>query len=468
MNKVESIFQKAALASRLLTEQDLKEALAAMHRECAEGATASIEVTDELLADRLIEMRRLNRWQAEQLKLGNTRFHLKDYQIIDSLGQGGMGQVFKAEHSVMGRVVAIKVLPKGRSTEEAVENFKHEIRVLANLDHPNLVRAYDAGHDGNVHFLVTEFVPGSDLRHLVRSGGKLNQQDAATIVTATAMGLQHAHEQGLIHRDIKPGNVMVTPEGMVKVLDLGLAGFLQPEMQGNEAEKLTDQGQARIVGTADYLAPEIIEGGAASATSDIYALGCTLYYAVTRKVPFPGGSSVQKCQRHLCETPMSPRRFNTELSKDFVTMISEMIEKDPKKRIQSAAEVIDRLALWTNKTMSVTVHGRKSGDSPAFARTSVPPPLHGSVSQNTEEFPSMKSADSESHSQLSQGTDRPTHGSQTTLPELKGGSNRSSPRRASVLTRLSSLIVGMSDLQYYLLVASLVLFVLVLLGLLVY
>ncbi len=468
MNKVESIFQKAALASRLLTEQDLKEALAAMHRECAEGATASIEVTDELLADRLIEMRRLNRWQAEQLKLGNTRFHLKDYQIIDSLGQGGMGQVFKAEHSVMGRVVAIKVLPKGRSTEEAVENFKHEIRVLANLDHPNLVRAYDAGHDGNVHFLVTEFVPGSDLRHLVRSGGKLNQQDAATIVTATAMGLQHAHEQGLIHRDIKPGNVMVTPEGMVKVLDLGLAGFLQPEMQGNEAEKLTDQGQARIVGTADYLAPEIIEGGAASATSDIYALGCTLYYAVTRKVPFPGGSSVQKCQRHLCETPMSPRRFNTELSKDFVTMISEMIEKDPKKRIQSAAEVIDRLALWTNKTMSVTVHGRKSGDSPAFARTSVPPPLHDSVFQNTEEFPSMKSADSESHSQLSQGTDRPTHGSQTTLPELKRGSNRSSRRRASVLTRLSSLIVGMSDLQYYLLVASLVLFVLVLLGLLVY
>ena len=468
MNIVESIFQKAALVSRLLTEQDLKEALAAMHRECAEGATASIEVTDELLADRLIEMRRLNRWQAEQLKLGNTRFHLKDYQIIDSLGQGGMGQVFKAEHSVMGRVVAIKVLPKGRSTEEAVENFKHEIRVLANLDHPNLVRAYDAGHDGNVHFLVTEFVPGSDLRHLVRSGGKLNQQDAATIVTATAMGLQHAHEQGLIHRDIKPGNVMVTPEGMVKVLDLGLAGFLQPEMQGNEAEKLTDQGQARIVGTADYLAPEIIEGGAASATSDIYALGCTLYYAVTRKVPFPGGSSVQKCQRHLCETPMSPRRFNTELSKDFVTMISAMIEKDPKKRIQSAAEVIDRLALWTNKTMSVTVHGRKSGDSPAFARTSVPPPLHDSVFQNTEEFPSMKSADSESHSQLSQGTDRPTHGSQTTLPELKRGSNRSSRRRASVLTRLSSLIVGMSDLQYYLLVASLVLFVLVLLGLLVY
>ena len=468
MNKVESIFQKAALASRLLTEQDLKEALAAMHRECAEGATASIEVTDELLADRLIEMRRLNRWQAEQLKLGNTRFHLKDYQIIDSLGQGGMGQVFKAEHSVMGRVVAIKVLPKGRSTEEAVENFKHEIRVLANLDHPNLVRAYDAGHDGNVHFLVTEFVPGSDLRHLVRSGGKLNQQDAATIVTATAMGLQHAHEQGLIHRDIKPGNVMVTPEGMVKVLDLGLAGFLQPEMQGNETEKLTDQGQARIVGTADYLAPEIIEGGAASATSDIYALGCTLYYAVTRKVPFPGGSSVQKCQRHLCETPMSPRRFNTELSKDFVTMISAMIEKDPKKRIQSAAEVIDRLALWTNKTMNVTVHGRKSGESPAFARTSVPPPLHDSVFQNTEEFPSMKSADSESHSQLSQGTDRPTHGSQTTLPELKRGSNRSSRRRASVLTRLSSLIVGMSDLQYYLLVASLVLFVLVLLGLLVY
>ena len=419
MNEVESIFQKAAVASRLLTEQDLKEAIAAIHSECAEGATALVEVADELLADKLIEMQRLNHWQAEQLKLGNTRFHLKDYQIIDSLGQGGMGQVFKAEHSVMGRVVAIKVLPKGRSTEEAVTNFKHEIRVLANLDHPNLVRAYDAGHDGNVHFLVTEFVPGSDLRHLVRSGGKLNQQDAATIVTATAMGLQHAHEQGLIHRDVKPGNLMVTPEGMVKVLDLGLAGFLQPEMQGNEAKTLTDQGQARIVGTADYLAPEIIEGGSASAASDIYALGCTLYYAVTRKVPFPGGSSVQKCQRHLCEPPISPRRFNTELSEEFLAILSGMIEKDPKSRIQSATEVIDRLALWSNKTMSVTVYDRKPGESPAFARTPVPPPLHGSVFQNTQPFPSMKSEDSESHSQLSQGTDRPTHGSQTTLPELK-------------------------------------------------
>ena len=468
MEEVQSVFQKAALASRLLTEQDLKEALAAIRHECAEGATALVDDADERLADKLIEMQRLNHWQAEQLKLGNTRFHLKDYQIIDSLGQGGMGQVFKAEHSVMGRVVAIKVLPKGRSTDEAVANFKHEIRVLANLDHPNLVRAYDAGHDGNVHFLVTEFVPGSDLRHLVRSGGKLNQQNAATIVVATAMGLQHAHEQGLIHRDVKPGNIMVTPEGIVKVLDLGLAGFLQPEMQSNEAEKLTDQGQARIVGTADYLAPEIIEGGAASATSDIYALGCTLYYAVTRKVPFPGGSSVQKCQRHLCEIPIGPAQFNTQLSKGFVTMISEMIEKDPEKRIQSAAEVIDRLAQWSNKTMSVAVHGRKSGESPAFARTSVPPPLHGSVFQNTQEFPAMESRDSESHSQLSQGTDRPTHGSQATLPELKRGSSRGPRRRASLLTWLSSLVVGMSDLQYYLLVASLVLLVLVLLTLLVY
>ncbi len=151
------------------------------------------EVDDAQLAAKLVELGRLNRWQAEQLKVGRAKFNLGPYQVIDSIGQGGMGQVFKAEHRLMGRIVAIKVLPRHRSTPDAVASFTREIRAQAQFDHQNLVRAFDAGHDGNVYFLVTEYVPGADLRKLVRAHGKLSMQDAATIISQAACGLGHAH-----------------------------------------------------------------------------------------------------------------------------------------------------------------------------------------------------------------------------------------------------------------------------------
>jgi len=350
----------------------------------------------------------LNPWQAEQLRCGRTRFHLKDYQIIDSLGQGGMGQVFKAEHSMMGRVVAIKVLPKDRSTPEAIASFQHEIRALAHLDHRNLVRAYDAGQDGNVHFLVTEFVPGTDLRRLVRSGGSLSQQDAATIISQAASGLEHAHGRGLLHRDVKPGNVMVTPDGQTKVLDLGLAGFLQEDVTHEDPRK------GRIVGTADYLAPEtIIAPSSVTPASDIYSLGCTLYYAVTRKVPFPGGKTADKCHRHVHEVPLNPRRFNDRLTDDFLDVLADMMEKDPAKRIDSAAEVVRRLGEWADQRVTATLPHVESN----FARaTPKAPPLPNDLVADTQEFPLPSSPAHESPSQASQGTLRDSHGGQETSP----------------------------------------------------
>jgi serine/threonine protein kinase len=210
-----------------------------------------IEIADDQLAAKLVEMGRLNHWQAEQLKVGRSKFNLGPYQILDSIGQGGMGQVFKAEHRLMGRVVAIKVLPRHRSTPDAIASFTREIRAQARFDHENLVRAFDAGHDGNVYFLVTEFVPGADLRKLVRARGKLSMQDAATIISQAARGLAHAHSRGMVHRDVKPGNLLVTPGGQTKVSDLGLAGFL-----GVDDRTIPRAG--RIVGTADYLSPEHI------------------------------------------------------------------------------------------------------------------------------------------------------------------------------------------------------------------
>lgn len=435
----EAVFRQAALKSQLIGEQELEEAVRLLRAEDASQSNTAVKISDEKLAEQLVAMGLVNRWQAEQLKLGRTRFHLKDYQIIDSIGQGGMGQVFKAEHSMMGRVVAIKVLPKSRSTDDAIANFQREIRTLANLDHPNLVRAYDAGHDGKVHFLVTEFVPGTTLRYLVRNGGDMDEQDAATLVRDVARGLGHAHQCGLVHRDVKPGNIMVTPEGMVKVLDLGLAGFLQEELDlhGSAAN---DSKKGRIVGTADYLAPEVIEGNPATAASDIYGLGCTLYYAVTRKVPFPGGNSVKKCHQHLSERPMDPRRFRQDISDEFLGILGDMMAKDPQKRLQTTTELIERLAPWGGSDLS-------------GAMRKMQPPLSGSGLRLDMD-------------QSLRDTDQQIGGSQTTVPLPPPRKARRSQKLGGLFTAIAGWIGAMSEIQFYSLIGGLSLLVVILLILL--
>src|SRR4051812_30076028 len=324
------MFRNYALLSGLVKEEQILQAVEALR---ADGLPATlVEVDDAALAAKLVEMRVLTQYQAEKIKEGRTKLNLGPYTVIDFIGQGGMGQVFKAVHEVMGRESAVKVLPLTKANPETINNFMREIRTQARLDHPNLVRAYDAGRDKEVHYLVTEFVPGADLRKLIRSRGPLNQQQAASVILQAARGLDYAHKQGLIHRDVKPGNILVTPEGIAKVSDLGLAGF----MQGTE----NDPRAGKIVGTADYLSPEQIRTpGDITHVSDIYSLGCTLYYAVCGKVPFPGGTTRDKARRHCDETPWHPRRFNAELHEEFVEVIADMMEKDPAQRIQSCEEV---------------------------------------------------------------------------------------------------------------------------------
>jgi serine/threonine protein kinase len=328
-------FARAALSSGLVTHDELQRAELAI----SEFPTPEGEMEKELeqrLAEQLIQLEILTRYQSDQLSAGRTKFRLGPYIITDWLGQGGMGQVFKAVHNVMGREIAVKVLPLDKSTPYAIANFSREIRTQAQLDHPHLVRAYDAGHDGNVHYLVTEFVPGTDLRKLVRSEGPLEMPQAASVIMQAALGLEYAHQKGLIHRDVKPGNVMVTPEGVAKVSDLGLAGFVHAADD--------DPRSGKIVGTADYLSPEQIRTpNELTPVSDIYSLGCTLYYAITGKVPYPGGSTNDKAHRHLHDHPWHPRRFNANISEEFVEIIADMMEKDPAKRIGSCAEVVSRL-----------------------------------------------------------------------------------------------------------------------------
>jgi len=189
---------------------------------------------------------------------------------------------------------------------------------------------------------VTEFVPGSDLRRLVRHHGALSERQAALIVSQAAEALAYAHQCGLVHRDVKPGNLLVTPEGHTKLTDLGLASF------ASDASPASDPAPRHIVGTPDFLAPEaIVAPGQVRPASDVYSLGCTLYYAVTGKVPFPGGTTSEKLRRHLEEAPLTPARLNSQLDPQFVDLIADMMHKRLTERLGSAEEVVQRLRPWT-------------------------------------------------------------------------------------------------------------------------
>ena len=343
-----SLFLGAAKMSTLLSDEQRDEVLRAAFAATPGPPPRPDQLEDELLAKCAVELGFITRWQAEWLKRGRNKFKLGEYLIIDELGAGGMGEVYKAEHSMLGRIEAIKVLPLEKTTPEQIARFQHEIRAHAKLNHSNLARLSYAGQDGSRYYFVTEYVPGSDLRKLVRKHSRLTMQEAATIISQAAEGLEHAHNIGVIHRDIKPGNLLVTPEGHTKVIDLGLAGFVTVDDEDKANQ------QRRLVGTPDYLAPEVIRNPAdASPASDVYALGCTLYYAVSGKVPFPGGTSLQKLNKHRDSNsvPLNPKRFNPELDEAFLAVLGDMMEKDPSRRIQTAAEVVRRLAPWTLDTV---------------------------------------------------------------------------------------------------------------------
>ncbi len=352
-------FRQAILRSGLIDER--------RYRKVVELTGTDDEM---VIAATLVKSGVITEYQAEQLQYGRTKFRLGPYLITDAIGQGGMGQVFKGIHEVMGRQCAVKVLPLGKSTSESRAAFKHEIRIQAGLDSPYLVRAYDAGKDGNVHYLVTEYVPGSDLRRLIRNNGPLSMNEAAMIISQAALGLQHAHDLGMVHRDVKPGNILVTPEGHAKVSDIGLATWTMS--LGN------DPRAGKVVGTADYLSPEQIRDPKnVGPLSDIYSLGCTLYYAVTGKVPFPGGDTRSKCRRHCEQTPWHPRKFAPELSEEFVDIIADMMEKDPGRRIQSSAEVAERLEPWSSAATELV-------DLPIDRQSWTPPPPPQEPSQIRE------------------------------------------------------------------------------------
>jgi WD40 repeat protein len=258
------------------------------------------------------------------------------YRVLGVLGHGGMGAVYKAQHLLMQRPVALKVI--GRQLLEnagATDRFLQEVQTAARLAHPNIVAAYDAEQSGDLHFLVMEYIDGVSLAQLLAERGPLPVAEACDYVRQAALGLQHAHERGMIHRDIKPHNLMRTRDGTVKVLDFGLARFVS---ENSEASALTAPGAA--MGTPDYIAPEqATDARAADIRADIYSLGCTLYCLLTGRPPFPKGTALEKAMAHRQEQPPPVTARRPEVPPGLVAVVERMMAKDPAARYQTPAEV---------------------------------------------------------------------------------------------------------------------------------
>jgi serine/threonine protein kinase len=297
------------------------------------------------LAKELIERGWLTSFQVDQVLKGQAhRLTLGPYLLLEVLGEGGMGQVFKAMHRLMHRVVALKVIrQEWLADPESVSRFQREIRALAQLSHPNIVAAYHADKVDDRYFLVMEYVEGTDLNRLVKEGGPLPVDRACDFVRQAALGLQHAYERGLVHRDIKPGNILVTRQGEVKVLDLGLALIgRRPEEGQTECTATTSREVVR--GTVDFMAPEqALSSHHVDICADIYSLGCTLYFLLTGRPPF-GGSIVEKLVLHQQAEPVAVELLRQELPPLLPRVLRTMMAKQAKDRYQTPAEVAAALA----------------------------------------------------------------------------------------------------------------------------
>ena len=282
-------------------------------------------------------------FQAEQLMLGKwKRFTIGKYKVLEKLGSGGMGQVFLCEHKMMRRRVAVKVLPTAKADDpSALERFYREARVVGALDHPNIVRAHDIDQDDNLHFLVMEYVDGPNLQEIVKRTGPLNPLRACHYVYQSALGLQHAFDAaGIVHRDIKPGNILVDRQGIVKILDMGLARFFH-----DEEDLLTRKFDETVLGTADYLAPEqAIDSHLVDIRADIYSLGATFYFMLTGSPPFTEGTVPQKLMWHQTKEPKPIQSIRPEVPDEVVAIVQKMMAKDPNKRYQSPKELAEAIA----------------------------------------------------------------------------------------------------------------------------
>ena len=270
---------------------------------------------------------------------------LDHYELIEFVGGGGMGAVFRATDTRLGRIVAVKVLSRDQSDEETIRRFRNEAQSAARLDHPNIARVYFVGEASGWNYIVFEFIEGTNLRDLVDERGPLSLADALSFTLQIAEALEHSSSRDVVHRDIKPSNVLIMAGGQAKLVDMGLARLHQVE---SSSDDLTASGVT--LGTFDYISPEQArDPRAADVRSDIYSLGCTLYYMLTGQPPFPDGTALQKLLRHNAEVPPDVRLFRPELNPLVSGLLTKMLEKRPGQRFQSPQELIAELASLAQK-----------------------------------------------------------------------------------------------------------------------
>ena len=265
---------------------------------------------------------------------------LGHFDLLEYVGGGGMGAVFRALDTMLNRTVAVKVLSQDQSSdEETLRRFQNEAQSAARLDHENISRVYYVGEDRGWHYIVFEFIEGINLRDSVEQRGPLPLFDAVSYTLQITDALLHASHRDVVHRDIKPSNVLITPDGRAKLVDMGLARLHQVEPQGND---LTASGVT--LGTFDYISPEQArDPRSADVRSDIYSLGCTLYFMLTARPPFPDGTVLQKLLQHQGDEPPDVRTFRSDLPDDFLAILNRMLAKSPDKRFQSPAELVGEL-----------------------------------------------------------------------------------------------------------------------------
>ncbi len=267
---------------------------------------------------------------------------IANYELLECVGGGGMGMVFRARDLALARIVALKVLtPEQTADGEVLLRFRNEAQTAARLNHESVVRVYHAGEDRGVAYIVFEFIEGTNVRTLVEKRGVLPLHEAIGYTYQVAEALAHAVARHVVHRDIKPSNILITAEGQAKLIDLGLARLYKT---GEDVDDLTASGVT--LGTFDYISPEQArDPRTADVRSDIYSLGCTLFFMLTGRPPFVEGTVLQKLLQHHGEEPPDVRQFRPELPPEVSRLLRKMMAKDPRRRFQDPGELLDALAL---------------------------------------------------------------------------------------------------------------------------
>jgi len=342
-----SSFLQLLALSGLLNDEQMKD----VAKQFSSTGSGSEDTPTQDILIWLLKKKLITPWHAEKLVQGRFRgFFLGDYKLLNRVARGGMSTIYAAMHKQSEEIHALKVLPLSKTNQASfLQRFQREAAVTQRLNHPNIVRVFGifSGTDGqaDVHFMAMELLQGRDLFEIVNADGPMPCRKAAQFIRQAALGLEHAHTAGLVHRDIKPGNLFLSDDQTVRVLDLGLAQDFDSE------ENLTREFNERVLGTADYLSPEqAADTHTVDARSDIYSLGCSLYFLLTGQPPFTEGSLVQRLIAHQTKMPPAIEEFRRDVPEELNQILFKMLVKNRKDRTSTAADVAEQLSNFLKRT----------------------------------------------------------------------------------------------------------------------